>query len=66
MKTLKTFMAENSVIKTVKVGKSKTKATIAKEGSKYSVTVDGKKIDEFKSAKEAEAAIKDLAKLMDS
>jgi len=76
MKTFKQFRTSLSegaykakpgekVVKTFKVGKKKKyEAVIAKKGSYFCVYVDGDKLDEFKSQKEAEKAAKEFTDLM--
>lgn len=55
-----------NVVKKMKVGKdNKFSAEIKKQGSNYIATVDGEKLDDFKSEKAAEKGIKDFVKLMD-
>jgi len=50
----------------MKVGKgNKFSAEIKKEGSKYVAYVDGDKLDDFKSEKEAKKGIEDFVELMD-
>ena len=51
------------VVKTFKVGK-KSEAVITQKGGKFIAYVDGDKLDEFKSAKEAEKSTKEFADLM--
>jgi len=46
-------------------GRKKYPAEIKKEGSKYVAYVDGDKLDEFKSEKEAKKGIEDFVELMD-
>jgi len=46
-------------------GRKKFPAEIKKEGSKYVAYVDGDKLDEFKSEKEAKKGIEDFVELMD-
>ena len=46
-------------------GSKKYPAEIKKEGSKYVAYVDGDKLDEFKSEKEAKKGINDFVELMD-
>jgi hypothetical protein len=62
----KEFIAEASVVKTFEIGKGKNanKVEIKKEGSKFVAYVDGDKLDSFRSAQDAEEAVKDFAKLM--
>ena len=57
---------EKSVEK-MKVGSGRKKfpAEIKKEGSKYVAYVDGDKLDDFKSEKEAKKGIEDFVELMD-
>ena len=53
-------------IKSMKVGKGKKyPAVITKKGSYFCAYIDGDKLDQFKSQKEAEKAIIDFTKLMD-
>jgi hypothetical protein len=53
-------------VKSMKVGKGKKfPAVITKKGSAFIAYIDGDKLDEFKSQKEAEKAIMDFTKLMD-
>lgn len=54
-------------VEKMKVGKGSKKypAEIKKEGSKYVAYVDGDKLDEFKSEKEAKKGIEDFVELMD-
>jgi hypothetical protein len=61
-----TSIHEKTVEK-MKVGKGSKKypAEIKKEGSKYVAYVDGDKLDEFKSEKEAKKGIEDFVELMD-
>ena len=49
----------------VGTGNKKYPAEIKKEGSKYVAYVDGDKLDEFKSEKEAKKGINDFVELMD-
>ena len=50
----------------MKVGKGKKyPAVITKKGSYFCAYIDGDKLDDFKSQKEAEKAIADFTKLMD-
>lgn len=51
-------------VKEFTVGKSKVPALITQKGSKFIVYIDGTKLDEFKSQKEAEGSADDFAKLM--
>jgi len=51
-------------VKEFTVGKSKVDALITKKGSKFMVYIDGTKLDEYKSEKEAEASAKEFADLM--
>ena len=53
------------VVDSFTVGKDKLKAEIQKKGSNYVAKVDGEKLDEFKSEKEARKGIDDFVKLMD-
>jgi len=46
-------------------GRKKFPAEIKKEGSKYVAYVDGDKLDDFKSEKEAKKGIEDFVELMD-
>lgn len=46
-------------------GSKKYPAEIKKEGSKYVAYVDGDKLDEFKSEKDAKKGIEDFVELMD-
>ena len=46
-------------------GRKKYPAEIKKEGSKYVAYVDGDKLDDFKSEKEAKKGIEDFVELMD-
>jgi len=75
MKTFKTLVqnlneafkapAGEKVVKTLKLGsKNKVEAVITKKGSKFIAYVDGDKLDEFKSAKEAEKSMREIADLM--
>lgn len=53
-------------VKSMKVGKGKKfPAIITKKGSAFIAYIDGDKLDQFKSQKEAEKAIMDFTKLMD-
>lgn len=53
-------------IKSMKVGKGKKyPAIITKKGSAFVAYIDGDRLDQFKSQKEAEKAIEDFTKLMD-
>jgi len=54
-------------VKKMKVGSGSKKfpAEIKKEGSKYVAYVDGDKLDDFKSEKEAKKGIEDFVELMD-
>lgn len=53
-------------VKSMKVGKGKKfPAVITKKGSAFIAYIDGDKLDQFKSQKEAEKAIMDFTKLMD-
>jgi len=53
-------------VKSMKVGKGKKyPAVITKKGSYFCAYIDGDKLDDFKSQKEAEKAIADFTKLMD-
>jgi hypothetical protein len=53
-----------SKVKEFTIGKSKEKALITKKGSKYIVYIEGAKLDEFDSKKEAESSALEFAKLM--
>lgn len=53
-----------SKVKEFTVGKSKVPTLITKKGSKFLVYIDGTKLDEFKSEKEAVEAANDFAELM--
>lgn len=75
MKTFKQFrtnLAEayklkpgEKLVKKFKVGKKKKyEAVITKKGSFFCVYVDGDKLDEFKTSKEAEKAAKEFTDLM--
>jgi len=56
---------EKTVAK-MKVGKgNKYSAEVKKEGSKFVAYVDGDKLDDFKSEKDAKKGIEDFVKLMD-
>lgn len=55
---------EKTVAK-MKVGKDNLSAEIKQEGSKFVAYVDGDKLDEFKSEKDAKEGIEDFVKLMD-
>ena len=46
-------------------GRKKYPAEIKKEGSKYVAYVDGDKLDEFRSEKDAKKGIEDFVELMD-
>jgi hypothetical protein len=46
-------------------GRQKFPAKIEKKGSKFVAFVDGDKLDEFKTEKEAREGIKDFVELMD-
>jgi len=60
----KEFISEaKEEVKSFKVGKG-YKAVIKKEGGKFVGYIDGEKLDVFKSAAEAEKAIKDFTELM--
>jgi len=52
-----------SVVKSYKLGKYK--AEIKKEGDKYVAYLDSDKLDEFKSAKDAQTGLKDFVDLLD-
>lgn len=53
-------------VKSMKVGKGKKfPAMITKKGSAFVAYIDGDKLDQFRSQKEAEKAIMDFTKLMD-
>ena len=53
-------------IKSMKVGKGKKyPAIITKKGSAFVAYIDGDRLDQFKSQKEAEKAIADFTTLMD-
>lgn len=56
-----------STVDSFKVGSGSKKypAEIKKEGSKYVAYVDGDKLDEFKSEKDAKKGIEDFVELMD-
>tara|TARA_B100000287_G_scaffold427468_1_gene477157 strand:+ start:6057 stop:6293 length:237 start_codon:yes stop_codon:yes gene_type:complete len=57
--------AGEKVVKTFKVGKKKKyEAVITKKGNYHCVYVDGDKLDEFKSIKDAEKAAKEFTDLM--
>lgn len=57
--------AGEKLVKKFKVGKKKKyEAVITKKGNFFSVFVDGDKLDEFKTAKEAEKAAKEFTDLM--
>lgn len=56
--------AGESKVKEFTVGKSKVPAVITKKGSKFIVYIDGTKLEEYKSQKEAEDSADDFAKLM--
>jgi len=59
MKKLKDFLSEaKSEEKTYKVGKSKV--VITKEKGKFIATVDGQKLDAFKTMKAAEKGVQDF------
>jgi hypothetical protein len=49
----------------VGTGRKKYPAEIKKKGSKYVAYVDGDKLDEFKSEKDAKKGIEDFVELMD-
>lgn len=52
-------------VKKFKVGKTKKyDASVVQQGDKFIGYIDGDKLDVFKSAKEAEKAIKDFTDLM--
>ena len=51
-------------VKRFKVGKKKYEAVITKKANYFCAYIDGDKLDQFKSQKEAEKAIKDLTDLM--
>jgi len=51
-------------VKEFKIGKSKLDALLTKKGSKFIVYIDGTKLDEFKSEKEAEKSANEFAELM--
>jgi len=59
----KLIESTSNVVKTFKIGK-KSEAVITKVGSKYSLHIDGEKLDDYKSAKEAEKSAKEFADLM--
>ncbi len=72
-KTLRTNLAEaayklkagEKLVKKFKVGKKKKyEAVITKKGNFFCVYVDGDKLDEFKTAKDAEKAAKEFTDLM--
>lgn len=53
-------------VEKMKVGKGKKySAEVKKEGSKFVAYVDGDKLDDFKSEKDAKKGIEDFVKLMD-
>ncbi len=57
--------ADEKLVKKFKVGgKKKYEAVITKKGNFFCVYVDGDKLDEFKTAKEAEKAAKEFTDLM--
>ena len=57
--------ADEKLVKKFKVGgKKKYEAVITKKGKFFTVHVDGDKLDEFKTAKEAEKAAKEFTDLM--
>jgi len=76
MKTFKQFRIDlnegaykakpgEKVVKSFKVGKKKKyEAVITKKGNFHCVYVDGDKLDEFKSIKDAEKAAKEFTDLM--
>ena len=72
-KTRRTNLAEaaykpkagEKLVKKFKVGKKKKyEAVITKKGNFFCVYVDGDKLDEFKTAKDAEKAAKEFTDLM--
>jgi hypothetical protein len=76
MRNFKNFRSElnetasqinEKTVEKMKVGSGRKKypAEIKKEGSKYVAYVDGDKLDDFKSEKDAKKGIEDFVELMD-
>lgn len=56
--------AGETEVKDFTIGKTKVPAKITQKGSKFIVYIDGIKLDEYKSQKEAEKSATEFAELM--